>query len=177
MTGPVVICYDGSAESADALAYAAALLPGARAVVLTVWKPIVEEALSPATTPPVADPVEANTSRQRAAAQVAADGARRASQAGLDAEPLAITATGPLWEAVELVAEERDARLIVCGTSRSGIKSTLPGNLAGALVDHAGHPVLVVPSAKAMAERRHDVHERRGRVGGTRVVSGPALRH
>jgi hypothetical protein len=34
------------------------------------------------------------------------------------------------------------------------MKSALPGSLAAALVQHASRPVLVVPSAKAAAERR-----------------------
>jgi nucleotide-binding universal stress UspA family protein len=159
--GPLIVCYDGSPEAEDALAYAAEVLPGWRAIIVSAWKPIVEEALSTAARPPVADPVEANKAERRSAEQVAAEGARRASKAGLQAKPLTVEADGPLWEAIELLAEERDAKLIACGTKRSGVKAALPGSLAGALVTHASRAVLVVPSATAAADRRRDIQEER----------------
>jgi nucleotide-binding universal stress UspA family protein len=159
---PVIICYDGSREAADAITFAAGLVPGARAVVITAWKPIIEELLAgPPESPPISDPVEANERQKRTAATLARDGAKRASAAGLDAEPLVVRATGALWEAIEEAAEELDARLIVCGTSRSGVKTALPGNLASSLVQHASLPVLVVPSAKAAAERRRALEKER----------------
>jgi nucleotide-binding universal stress UspA family protein len=154
-TAPLVICYDGSPDAAEAIDYVGRLLPGTPAVVVTVWKPIIEELLAgPAEAPPISDPVEANERQRRAAAELVRDGARRAEAAGLKAEPLVVMAEGALWEAVEDVAYERRARLVVCGTSRSGLKSALPGNLAGVLVQRCSRPVLVVPSAKAAAERR-----------------------
>jgi nucleotide-binding universal stress UspA family protein len=159
--GPVILCYDGSNEAAEAIAYAGELLPGSPAVVVGAWQPIIEEALSTAMTPPVTDPVEANPRERTSAEQFAAKGAQLASEAGLWAEPLVVEAEGPLWEAVELLAEERNAKLIVCGTDRSGVRAALPGNLASALVTHASRPVLVVPSAQAAAERIRDVQEKR----------------
>ena len=57
-------------------------------------------------------------------------------------------------EAIDEVAIERDVPLIVCGTSRSGLKSALPGNLAGVLVPRSSRPARVVASARATAERR-----------------------
>jgi nucleotide-binding universal stress UspA family protein len=158
---PLLICYDASESSIDALEYAAALLPGAPALVVTLWEPTIEEALAPAARPPVADPAEAEAVPQRAAAQIAADGARRASSAGLRAEPLAVEATGPLWEPVELVAEKHDALVVVCGTNRTGLRSALPGSLSHALVSHLSRPVMVVPSAKATTERRSEANEKR----------------
>jgi nucleotide-binding universal stress UspA family protein len=157
----VVICYDGSPESEDALAYVASLLPGAKAVVVSVFKPIVEEVLTVSLGPPpaISDPAEANEREWRAFKDLARDGARRATARGLDAEGVVVEATGPLWEAVVEAAEERDARLIACGTARSGLKSGLPGNLATTLVNHAPRAVLAVPSAKAAGERRRDLAE------------------
>jgi hypothetical protein len=54
------------------------------------------------------------------------------------------------------------------------VKSLLPGDLPGALVDHASVAVLVVPSSKAAADRRRDVRESRAarRRAGGRVRSG-----
>ena len=71
----------------------------------------------------------AEEAQRRAAEQIASDGARRAAAAGLDAEPLAAESTGPLWEVVETLAEERGALMVVCGRSRSGVRSALPGSL------------------------------------------------
>jgi nucleotide-binding universal stress UspA family protein len=159
----IFLCYDGSQEAADAIDYAARLVPGARAVVVTVWKPIIEELLAgPPEAPPISDPAEANERQRKNAAGLARDGARRASAAGLEAEPLVLKTTGPFWEAIEKAADERGASLVVCGTSRSGVKSALPGNLASALVHHSSRPVLVVPSAKAAAERRKTTEKERG---------------
>jgi nucleotide-binding universal stress UspA family protein len=159
--GPVIVCHDGSRAATDALDYTATLVPGAPVLVLAIWRSPPEEALSPATRPPASDPGDSSEVARRAAQQIAAEAARRASAAGVAAEPLAIEAHRATWEAIEAVADERDARLVVCGTNRSGVSSTLPGNLAHALVTHLSRPVLVVPSAKAAAERHHEAEERR----------------
>jgi nucleotide-binding universal stress UspA family protein len=158
---PLIICYDASTAAVDALRHAAALRPGSPALVVTLWKPIIEEALSPAGRPPIEDPADAEDVPRRAAEEIAAEGARRASSAGLDAEPRAVQATGPLWEAIEMLAEKHDALLVVCGTSRSGMRSALPGSLGHALVNHLSQAVAVVPSAKAAAERRSEANEKR----------------
>jgi nucleotide-binding universal stress UspA family protein len=174
---PIIICYDGSEEAAEAIAEAGDLLPGRRAIVVSVWKDVIEEALTTAMTPPVADPVEANIRERASAEQFAAEGAQLAEKAGLRGEPLAVDADGPVWEAVELVAVEHDARLIVCGTRRSGVKATLPGNLSSSLVTHSSRPVLVVPSARTAAKRAHDVQEdRASRHATPRALAGAAAR-
>jgi nucleotide-binding universal stress UspA family protein len=177
-TSPVILCYDGSREAADAIAYAGGLLGARPAIVVTAWKPVVEEALSTGMTRPPADPSEVNKRERESAEQTAARGARLASQAGFEATPLAVRADGPLWVAIELVAEEANARLIVCTTRRSGVTAALPGNLAGSLVNHASRPVLAVPSAKAAAERAREVQEERtSRRGGRKeVAAGAAAR-
>jgi nucleotide-binding universal stress UspA family protein len=64
-----------------------------------------------------------------------------------------VRASGRVWEAVEKVARERRARLIVCGTRRSGTVSAVVDTVSGALVHRAARPVLVVPSPEAVAER------------------------
>jgi nucleotide-binding universal stress UspA family protein len=160
---PLLICYDASPEAGDAVTYVAGLFPGTRAIVVTVWKPIIEELLAgPPDAPPVGDPVEANERQHQAALVVAEQGARLASKAGLQAEASVVRATDSIWEAIEEVAEKFDARLIGCGTRRSGVAATLPGNLASALIQHSSRPVLVVPSAKAAAERRRARKTERG---------------
>jgi nucleotide-binding universal stress UspA family protein len=160
--GPVLICYDGSKHAAHALEFAAALLSGAEALVVTAWTPILQAVmavtLGPA--PPISDPVDADARQRRTAEEFARDGARRATQAGLRAEPLAVRAGGRVWEAIERVARERRARLIVCGTRRSGTMSAVVDSVPGALLHRATRPVLAVPSPDAVAERvRESVDE------------------
>jgi hypothetical protein len=41
---PVVICCDGSVEAEAALEFVSQLLPGAPAIVVSVWKPVMEQA-------------------------------------------------------------------------------------------------------------------------------------
>jgi nucleotide-binding universal stress UspA family protein len=160
--GPVLLCYDGSRKAVDALAYVATLLPGAPALVVTVWKPIIEEALATAgSAPPIGDPADANERQRAAAKELAREGAKSASDLGLRAQAMVVETTGPVWEAIEEAAEEQDARLIVCGTERSGLRTALPGSVAAALVDHASRPVLVRPSSEAAAERMREFRKRK----------------
>jgi nucleotide-binding universal stress UspA family protein len=154
MARPVIVCYDGSRASVEALDYTVAVLPSAPVIVVTVWREITEEMLASGAVPPAGDPVEVNVQTRRAAKEAADAGAKRARAAGLDAEPRVVKAVGSIWRAIEAVAHERDALLIVCGTARSGLKTVMPGDVAVALVLHASKPVLVVPTSKAAAERR-----------------------
>ena len=158
---PVVICYDGSEHAAESIATAAALLPGAPAVVVTVWRRIRDAilAVSIGPAPLISDVTELDERQRRAAEQVAEEGARRAAEAGLEARPLAVLARDEVWVAVDEVAEEQDARLIVCATRRAGITSTLLDTLPGALVHHATRPVTVVPSRQATTARRRELLE------------------
>jgi nucleotide-binding universal stress UspA family protein len=152
--GPVILCYDGSETAVEALAYTAAVLTSADVIVVAVWREVTEELAASGTAPPAGDPAEANRVARRAAREAAREGAERAEALGLSADGLAVQAEGAIWRAIETVAEERDALLIACGTSRSGIKTVLPGDLASALVQHASRAVLVVPTRKAAVERR-----------------------
>jgi nucleotide-binding universal stress UspA family protein len=160
--GPVIICYDGSKHADAALDAAARLLPGASVLVVTVWKPILQAilAVSLGPAPEIGDPVEADEGQRRAAMNFARQGAKRAEREGLHAEPLAVKASGAIWEAIEDVARDREASLIVCGTGRSGVKAALVDNTPAALVYRSSRPVMVVPSPEAAAEREHESQER-----------------
>jgi nucleotide-binding universal stress UspA family protein len=157
----VVLCYDGSDESVDALAHAGRIVAGWHAVVVCVWKRIIEEALATPLTPPVGDPVDANERERASAQEVVEQGVALAAKAGLDAEGLVVEADGPRWEAIELVVEKRAAAFVVCGTRHSGVTAAIPKTLSGALVAHSSRPVLVVPSARAAAERLREAEEER----------------
>lgn len=152
---PVIVCYDGSRAAVEALDFTVSIIPSAPVIVVAVWHEVTEEMASSGTAPPAGDPVEANRQAHRAARDAAREGKERAEAAGLEAEALVVESHGPAWRAIEAVAHERNAMLIACGTGRSGIKTVLPGEVSVALVQHASRPVLVVPTGKAAAERRH----------------------
>jgi nucleotide-binding universal stress UspA family protein len=162
-SGPVVICYDESKAARAALATVAELLPGAPALVVTAWKPILKAILSvslgPA--PAISDLADADERQRRAAETIARDGARLATEAGLEAEPLAVKADETIWEAIAEVAEERRARLIACAASRVGLTSALLDTVPTALTHRATRPVLVVPSPEASTERRREMSEKK----------------
>jgi nucleotide-binding universal stress UspA family protein len=155
--GRVVVCYDGTDAADQGIAAAAALRPQSCAIVLTAWKPIGE--LTTARAPDLPDAANSDERRQHAAVDTARRGARRARAAGLDAEPLAIRASGPLWAEVEQAAAACDAALIVCGTSRGGLLHAMSDSLPAALTHRAARPVMVVPSAEAADVRRAELQE------------------
>ena len=159
--GPVVVCYDGSKGAIAAIDVVAELLAGANVVILTVWKEIVEAilAVSLGPAPPITDLAEVDERQRRAATVTARDGAKLARQAGLRADPLVVEGKGPVWETIEEVAEDLDARLIACGASRAGVKSALLDTVPTALIHRASRPVLVVPSREAAEERRREALE------------------
>jgi len=160
--GRVVVCYDGSDAADHGLAAAVALRLRSPVIVLTAWKPIHEliAATSIGPAPDFFDDAAKLDERQRhAAVDSARRGAQRACAAGLDAEPLVIRASGPLWAAIEQAAEEHDVALIVCGTSRGGLPHVMSDSLPAALAARAARPVMVVPSAEAAKARRGELRE------------------
>jgi len=65
--------------------------------------------------------------------------------AGFEAIAIASEAKGPIWAAVEQVADEHHASAIVVGSrGLSGIKSLLLGSVSSGIVHHALRPTLVV---------------------------------
>jgi nucleotide-binding universal stress UspA family protein len=148
--GPVVVCFDGSEGARRALELAAVLLPGRRALVVSVWESWVSKAASlVAGVGPVhgmeveLDEIAAEQSQATAAA-----GAELADQLGLVAEPLAAKAQGgPVWRELLDTAAEHDAAAIVMGArGLTGISKAL-GSVSHGVVNHSRLPVLVVPSA------------------------------
>jgi len=170
--GRVVVCYDGSDAAEHGLAAAAALLPQSPAIVLTAWRPI-RELLAAGDAPEFSDAAKLDERQQHAAVDTARKGAERARAAGLDAEPLVICASGPLWAAIEQAAAERDAVLIVCGTSRGGLLHVMSDSLPAALTYRAARPVMVVPSAEAAEVRRSELAEWAEAAARTRAPASP----
>ena len=146
-TGPLLICYDGSEDARYAIERAGDLLRDRRALVLTVWQPAAglgSFAWAGATTSMV-DFVELDRAAAEAAGRVAAEGAQIAREVGLEAEPVAIGASGPAWESILEIAQEQDAAAVVMGSrGLTGVRSILLESVSRAVVHHSHRPTLVV---------------------------------
>ena len=152
MSGPVLIAYDASPASERALREGGALLAGAPALVLVVWKPeLAFEAIAlPASSiglPPgpldVRATLEAEERLYEAARRAAEHGAQIAREVGLEAEPLVVADEPdiPVHETILAVARERDARVVTVGSHAHG---PLIGSIARGVIRDAPCPVLVV---------------------------------
>jgi nucleotide-binding universal stress UspA family protein len=145
--GPLLICFDGSADAEQAIQRAGGLLVARDALVLTVWQPTAAlgsfswggEAAG------MVDFVELDRAGAEDAGRIAEEGVRLAREAGLDAEPIAIKATGPVWKTIVETADAHDAAAIVMGSrGLTGVRSMLLGSVSSAAVHHADRPTLVV---------------------------------
>lgn len=167
MIPTLLIADDGSPAARAAVDAAAALFPGARAIVLTVRpEPLRLREVSSAARVAVPDAVisEGAIALDRrtaeAALAVATEGAERATEAGLDAEPRTGEAGGSPWRAIRAEADELGADAIVCGARRlDGFSRAMIGSTSSGLLQHGGRPVLIV-------------HEEAGGVPGGPVVAG-----
>jgi nucleotide-binding universal stress UspA family protein len=143
----ILICYDGSEDARYAIERAGDLLRSRHALVLTAWQPIAGGdilAWSGATVS-VINSVEVDRAAAEDAGRVANEGVRIAKEAGLEAEPVAIEATGPVWKTILEIAEKQDAAAVVMGSrGLTGVRSILLGSVSRAVVHHADRPTLVV---------------------------------
>jgi nucleotide-binding universal stress UspA family protein len=146
VTGPLLLCFDGSEVAAQAIRCAGELLPGHDAVVLTVSTP-AELELPIA---PVGDLVgrvsglyrEWDEIANEVAEQHARSGCELATEAGLKARTL--TVAGKPADTILRVADSHDAALIVLGAGRRGTLERL-GSVSARVVRQATRPVLVIP--------------------------------
>jgi nucleotide-binding universal stress UspA family protein len=145
--GPLLICYDGSEDAKLAIESAASLLAAKPALVVTVWQPTAalgSFAWSGATASMV-NFVELDRAGAEDACRVANEGVRIAEEAGLEAEPVAIKATGPVWKTIIETADCHDSAAIVMGSrGLTGVRSMLLGSVSSAVVHHADRPTLVI---------------------------------
>ena len=146
--GPVLCCYSGSAEAADAIRSAGALLAVRDAIVLAVAIPARDELpLDPA-----GDLVGRLSGLYRDWDEIAIElaerqariGAEIATGEGFTARPL--TVSGRPAPTILRVADELDASVIVLGAARRGALEGLLGSVSARVVQHARRPVLVIPT-------------------------------
>jgi nucleotide-binding universal stress UspA family protein len=156
----VLICYDGSPDARAAIDRVGELMPAADAVVLVIWETVLETMLRDGALGLGLGMVGAysdadSDAKIRAAADdLAADGAQRARDAGLMAQPRIVNRKDDIATAILAVAGDIDADAIALGTRGLGaVKSMMLGSVAHAVLHHADRPVLVIPS-QALAERR-----------------------
>lgn len=140
----VLICYDGTNDAARAVDAAAALLPGQRAVVLTVAPAMTVAESIAATLSPVPGTVFEDLN-SAGALRLAEAGAGRARRAGLDAEARG-TIAPTAWQGIVDIADEVDATLIVIGSrGLGGFREIAGGSVSHDVTTHARRPVLIVP--------------------------------
>ena len=149
---PLLICYDGSAAAESAIDVAAAALEPRRAIVLNV-APRLTVAESFATVGSIVSGEAAFEGVNKAdALRRARAGARRARQAGLDAEPRVCVAA-PMWEGIVEAADGVDAAVVVMGSrGRHGLRQFAEGSVSHDVAAHAGRPIFIAPrGARATA--------------------------
>jgi nucleotide-binding universal stress UspA family protein len=143
---PILICYDGSADSDRGIDAAAALLGSRRAVVVDIG-PTLTTAESVAAVSAVVPGDAFADLNMESALEKARTGADRAREAGFRAEPRA-ELVEPIWEGIVDVADEIDAAVIVLGSrGLKGIRERFEGSVSHEVAQHAGRPVLIVPPA------------------------------
>lgn len=152
----LLIAYDGSSDARHAIAEAARMLPGARAVVLYVRQPLESVAAHLEGHPVLEDIRGIDDKTLDASERLAAEGAEHARRHGLTAGPRVASHPDAVVADVILdVADQVDASLIVLGSrGRRGLVALLAGSTSTHVLHAAHRPVLVVPSGRLAARRR-----------------------
>jgi nucleotide-binding universal stress UspA family protein len=149
MPGPVLFCYDGSDGSRAAMTAAVELVAHpAPAVVLTIWQPAVVLLARAGGFGGgyLSEEGKVDEDQARLAADAAAEGVERARERGYDASARVEEATEGAGRRIIEIADELDARLIVCGRRGLGaVASALLGSVSHVVLAHAGRPVLIAP--------------------------------
>ena len=148
MPGPVLFCYDGSEGSRAAMVAAAELIAPAPAVVLTIWQPaaVLLARAGGFGGGYLSDEEQVDEEQAQLARDAAEEGVARAREHGYDASSRVEEATEGAGRRIIEIADELDARLIVCGRRGLGaVASALLGSVSHLVLAHAGRPVLIAP--------------------------------
>jgi nucleotide-binding universal stress UspA family protein len=152
--GGLVIAFDGSDASREALERAAELFPGKAAVIATIWEPGLAQLASTydtfgtgsMSTPP--DPrvlAEVDKAQHDHASRAAQAGAELATSLGLVATPRAVEDHVDVADTLVDLAEETGAVALVIGSrGLKGLRSHIVGSVARKLLTHCRCPVVVV---------------------------------
>jgi nucleotide-binding universal stress UspA family protein len=88
---------------------------------------------------------ELDRAAAEAGGRTAEEGVRLALQAGLEAEPLAVEAAGPVPTTIVEIADRHNAEVVVMGSrGLTGVRSMLLGSVSNAVVHHADRPTLII---------------------------------
>jgi nucleotide-binding universal stress UspA family protein len=153
----ILIAYDDSDDSKEAVAQAASLFPGDSAIVLTVWQRYIDTMARAGIAigaPTVVDLDEVDGATEKSARDAARAGAETATGLGLEAKGETVVVTTTIADALVHEARRIEARAIVIGSrGLTGIKSALLGSVSHDVLHHADRPVVVVPTPAVAAER------------------------
>ena len=152
----ILIAYDGSKDSQEAIERTGELLSGRPATVLVVWERFQDVLARSGAGMPIGavDYDELDRSSEQQARERAEEGAQLARSAGLEAQARVCVRRGSIADAILGEAEDLDAAAIVLGTrGLTGLKSLFLGSVSHAVVQHADRPVIVVPS-RELADQR-----------------------
>ena len=173
----ILLPYDGSADARAAITRVAHAMPGDEVTVLTVWEPFAQTmarnsmGMSAGGGYAAVDSETVDEDLRAAARATAAEGAQRATDAGLVAETRIESRYGDVATTILSVADDLDTDIIAMGTrGRGGLKALLLGSVSHAVAQHADRAVLLVP-ARALAERRHEHLDHHAAVHATAVTS------
>jgi nucleotide-binding universal stress UspA family protein len=153
MTGderPVLVAYDGSAESRAAVRSAVTLFPGRRLIVITVWEPGLAMALASISAVALrssSPQITAETARveRDQAAHAAGAGAELARELGATAESIPVTDETNVTVAIASEADRHDTCAVVVGSRGLGrVKAPLLGSTTQGLLRRTRRPVVVV---------------------------------
>lgn len=153
--GPLLIAFDGSPASIEAVERAAGLLgEGREALILVVWEPgLLNAAVAPIpgglgapVPPPDIEQVQAlDKSEEDHAARIAKEGVEIANSHGLAADSLIARDETSVASTILRVADEKDAAAIVIGSRRhNAIASVLLGSTTEAVLHKTERPLVVI---------------------------------
>jgi nucleotide-binding universal stress UspA family protein len=152
-TRPVVVAFDGSAEAQAAARTAATLFRDRPVIVVSVWEPglaigmmSAPDATGLGYLPPSPEEIEMVDRAQREHATSAAEaGVALVRELGGIAEALPVPDSVNVADAVNAVADQRDAAALVVGSRGLGaVKSRFLGSTSRRLLDESRRPVLIV---------------------------------
>ncbi|MFZ2172771.1 MAG: universal stress protein [Rhodococcus sp. (in: high G+C Gram-positive bacteria)] len=152
--GLMLIAYDGSDNAKRAVEYAGRFLSSNRAVLVTVWEPMVRQAarmsgLSGVMQPEWVPDEETEDVAFADARVTNEEGVALAEAAGITTEGQCVECTSTVWTAIVETADRLAVDIIITGTrGTTGLRSLLQSSVADHVLRHSHRPVLIVPPGK-----------------------------